>query len=92
MTVKIHVSHDEVIESLPYGVICEAMEGARWNTMKRKRLWNEIFSESEKRKITEIKKIAHRLYLVTGVPEYGLDMTKDMYLLWYKLAHFCASI
>ena len=41
--------------------------------------------------ISHIKSIAHKWYLVTGVPE-KVRMSYDNYLLWQRLAEFCATV
>lgn len=45
MTVRMYLEmeRDEIEEKLPYGVICEAKEGSRWNTMRRRRRWTNPY-------------------------------------------------
>ena len=92
MTLWLHLTHDEVQRDIPYGIVCETMEGAYWNTGRRKRLFREMFSESERKKAYELKSQAHRWYLTKGVPDDGVKMSKETYLFWHKLADFCAMI
>ena len=55
MTVRMYLEmeRDEIEEKLPYGVICEAKEGSRWNTMRRRRRWTKGFSEKEREAASE---------------------------------------
>lgn len=84
-------TYTEIQQHLPYAVICEAREGSRWNTMRRRRMWNAEFSESEKRAATSIFRQAHNWYLVKGVPE-SVRMSGKTLGLWIKLGNFCASL
>lgn len=52
---------------------------------------NKAFTRSEQQRISNIKAKAHKWYLVTGVPE-KVRMSYDNYLLWQRLANFCAAI
>lgn len=81
----------EEIERLPYAVICEARYGARWDTGRRKRMWTQEFTESERKKATEIFRQAHRFYLVSGCPD-ELVMSPSTLSLWRRLGDFCASL
>lgn len=87
----LEMERDEIQEKLPYGVICEAKEGSRWNTMRRKRRWAKEFSEQEREAAGEIFRKAHSWMLVKGVPD-KVKMTLSTYSLWQKLGEFCASI
>lgn len=92
MEFYLHLSPEEVREQIPYEVVCETMEGSRWNTYRRKRMFKELFTEREQQKAYELRPVAHRWYLTTGIPIGGVSMTKDTYLFWQKLGEFCASI
>lgn len=87
----IELDHDEVQNGLGYALICETMEGVRWNSGSRRRMYNKTFTETEQRQIPRIKATAHKWCLVTGVPE-KVRMRYSTYLLWQKLAMFCAEI
>ena len=87
----IELDHDEVQNDLGYALICETMEGVRWNSGSRRRMYNKTFTETEQRQIPRIKAAAHKWCLVTGVPE-KVRMKTSTYLLWQKLAMFCAEI
>ena len=92
MTALIHMTYEDVHRELPYMMICEAVEGCRWETGKRKRMMKEWFTDAERRKLTEIKKLAHRWALTKGVPDKGVTMAVSTYKLWKKFGDFCASI
>lgn len=87
----IELSHDDVQNKLAYALICETMEGAYWNSGRRRRMFSKAFTHSEQQRISNIKAKAHKWYLVTGVPE-KVRMSYDNYLLWQRLANFCAAI
>ena len=48
MKVMLQLEREDIYKEIPFGVVCEAREGARWNTGRRKRLWDETFTEKEK--------------------------------------------
>ena len=85
------IPHEEAQSYLAYALICETMEGAFWNSGRRRRLYSKTFTEAEQRQIPRIKATAHKWCLVTGVPE-KVRMRYSTYLLWQKLAMFCAEI
>lgn len=67
MKSMITLNHDEAQSYLPYALICETMEGAFWNSGRRRRMYNKTFTETEQRQIPRIKATAHKWCLVTGV-------------------------
>lgn len=79
-------------EKIPYPVVCETVSSAKWETGKRKRLYNEYFTESERKRIPELCRLARKWYLVTGFPIEGTTMRTDTFILWNKLAEFCCMI
>lgn len=85
------LTNDEIHESIPYGVICETMCGARWDTGRRRRAWATEFTESERAACSRLGKQARRWYLTTGVPD-EVTMSVHTYELWQRLGAFCASI
>ncbi len=90
MRVMIHLDREDC-EKLPYAVICETHDGAYWNTGRRRRMWNQIFTESERNRASDIFKKARSYTLYKGCPD-SLVMSKETYLLWQKLGDFCASL
>ena len=91
MKMYLELSHTEVQEQIPYAVICECRESARWNTGRRKRMWKEMFSEAEREAASRLFRQAHLWYLIKGVPE-SVKMTVNTLHLWNKLGCFCASV
>lgn len=81
MKTMVTLTHEEAQSYLAYALICETMEGAFWNSGRRRRLYSKTFTEAT----------AHKWCLVTGVPE-KVRMRYSTYLLWQKLAMFCAEI
>lgn len=84
-------THAEIQQHLPYAVICETREGSRWDTMRRRRMWNAEFSDSEKKAATAIFRQARNWYLVKGAPD-SVRMSGKTLGLWLKLGNFCASL
>ncbi len=89
--VILEMTHDEVQEQIPYAMICETRFGSKWNTMRRKRLWAEQFTEAERKHASNLFKQSRLWYLVKGVPE-KVEMTSNTLALWLKLADFCVAI
>ena len=85
------LNRDEINRQIPYGVVCEGMSSARWNTGKRKRLMKERFTESEIDAIYRLNRQAHSWHLVKGVPDELRIMPKTL-ALWHKLAAFCCEL
>lgn len=92
MTILLHFSHDDICKEIPYQIIAETTSRSVWNTGRRKRLWNELFTEQERRTCSDIRKQAHMWAFVKGVPMKGVAMSRKTYLTWHKLADFCASL
>ena len=91
MNVMIELTHDEAQNDLCYALICETMEGSRWNTESRRRKFNETFTPEERKEISYLKRLAHVWYLVKGVPE-TVTMKYKTYLLWIRLGAFCMDL
>ena len=91
MKLYLEFDHDEIQRELPYQIICETTEGARWNTGKRKWIYNQLFNEKDRESCRAIMKKAHSWTLGRGVPE-SVTMTPRTYTLWKKLGDFCASL
>lgn len=91
MKTMVTLTHEEAQSYLAYALICETMEGAFWNSGRRRRLYSQMFTRSEQQRISHIKSTAHKWYLVSGVPD-KVRMSYDNYLLWQRLAAFCAEI
>ncbi|MBQ4447476.1 MAG: hypothetical protein II897_04195 [Clostridia bacterium] len=91
MKMMIVLTGDEIKERIAYPLICETRYGSRWDTQRRKRRWTQQFSEKERDKASKLFKLAHKWYLVSGVPE-EVTMSIDTLALWQKLEGFCASL
>ena len=85
------LTHDDVLRMIPYGLIASTRYGGKWNTRRRKNLWDEMFSESEKKSASRLFSTARSWYVVRGVPDSVL-MSVHTFDLWLKLGEFCASI
>lgn len=91
MKMMLVLSREEVHREIPYAVICETRESSVWNTSRRRRLWKDMFTETEREAATRLFQMAHRWYLTTGVPD-KVTMTLSTMQLWQKLGEFCAAI
>lgn len=91
MEMMLVLSREEVRQQIPYAVICETREGSAWNTGRRRRLWVDMFTRTERDAAARLFKMAHRWYLTTGVPD-KVTMALSTMRLWQKLGEFCAAI
>lgn len=89
--IYITLTQDDIIEKIPYAMICEMRYGARWGTGRRRRAWATNFTESERKAAAALFKQAHSWYLVKGVPD-EVKMKGSTFALWMKLAEFCGSL
>ena len=87
----IEFDRDEIQQRLPYDLIGETASCAVWNTGRRKRLFKERFTETERELCYEIIKRAKKWLLVTGVPE-SEKMRATTFALWIRLGEFCLEI
>lgn len=60
MKTMVTLTHEEAQSYLAYALICETMEGAFWNSGRRRRLYSKTFTEAEQRQIPRIKATAHK--------------------------------
>lgn len=91
MTFYIAFDREEIQERIPYAIIAETMSSAVWNTMKRRRLAKEFFTDAEIDAIYRLRNQARDWYLYKGVPD-EVKMTVQTYNLWQKLANFCCEL
>lgn len=89
--VYVTLTHDDIVDKIPYATICEMRYGARWNTGRRRRAWMSNFTEEERRAAAPLFKQAHSWYLVKGVPD-EVKMKGSTFALWMKLGEFCGSL
>lgn len=92
INIMLHLSRDDIIEKLPYDLICTTRESSVWETGKRKRAWLAQFTPEEREASADIFRRAHSMHLTKGVPENGIVMHQKTYDLWQKIGAFCASI
>lgn len=91
MDFYIALNREEIQERIPYAIVAETMSSAVWNTMRRKRLAKEFFTEVEMDAIYRLHRQARDWYLYKGVPD-EVKMTVKTYCLWQKLANFCCEL
>lgn len=90
MNIEMVFTNEEVKLNIPFEMICQTRYSSIWNTMKRKLLWNQVFTEVEKEKAEKIFRQAYSWY-INGIAEY-VRIDFEMYRLWDKIARFCCSI
>lgn len=85
------LTHSQIQTEIPYQMVCEVRDGAKWDTFTRKRRWAEEFTPAERAAATGLFKQANHWTLKTGVPN-SVRMTEGIFDLWRKLGDFCASL
>lgn len=91
MKMYLELNRDEICTEIPYNLITETVEGSRWSTGKRRRMYFQDFSEQEREAIRPLIKQAYQWSLVKGPPE-KLRLTPKTLLLWQKLGDFCYEL
>ena len=91
MKIMLVFDRDEIEKEIPYAMICETRYGRLWETARRRRMWVEMFTESERKLASKLFQQAHSWYLIKGLPNEQ-RMLPNTYRLWWKLAEFCASL
>ena len=81
----------ELNACIPYALICETREGARWTGRKLIERFEREFTSEERREIDTLFQQAHKWHLKTGVPE-TVSMTARTLALWLRLAEFCSTV
>ena len=66
----IELTHDDVQNELAYALICETMEGAYWNSGRRRRMFSKAFTRSEQQRISNIKAIHYGKKTVWKNPDF----------------------
>lgn len=90
MHLFIRLSREEIQTSIPYALIAETRESARWNTGARKRAFERAFREEERAPAKRLANTAREWALRSGPPE-NLRLTTCTLALWKRLGAFCAS-
>lgn len=91
MDFRMSLNREEIQERIPYAIVAETMSSAVWNTMRRKRLIKEYFTDPEIKSIYRLHKQARDWYLYSGVPD-EVTMSIHTYYLWQRLASFCGIL
>ena len=84
------LSQEEVKSYIDYQLIYQAMSSSEWDTEKKRTLWNEKFTEAERKSIFEMEKQA-RKWSLKNVPD-KVDMSLSRLILWKKLEMFCSVL
>lgn len=87
-TIEILMTREEIIDTIPYDMICMTRYGTVWRTMARKRLWDIDFSDKEKEEAEKIFKLCHSWFVGKGIPD-TVRMDFYTYRLWRKIEEFC---
>jgi len=90
-TLEIVMSRDEVIENVPYQIVCSTRYGCMWDTYRRRRRWEAEFNVYERELAEKLFKQSHIWFVSRGIPE-NVRMNIATYTLWHRLARFCASL
>lgn len=91
MEVYIKLDRQEIQNQIPYSIIAETTSGSRWNTGKRKRLYDQTFVKQEREAIPRLVKQAYNWALVKGAPDSVVLLPKTLSL-WQKLGNFCYEL
>ena len=91
MRIYLHLDRDEIREKIPYELVAEIFARGIVKTGKAKRIFNEMFDESEKKRIYELRSKATAWAFRTGAPD-KTHLTVDTLMLWQKLAEYCMRL
>ena len=86
----VYLDREDINQKIPYAMICETRYGARWDTNKRKHTWMKQFTSEERDRAWKMFMTAHKWYF-KGVPD-EVEMDASTYMLWLRLADYCASL
>jgi hypothetical protein len=91
MKITVEMTRDEIHRRIPYALICETRNGAKWDTFTRRRKWKEQTDEASRRRFARLFGIAYNWTLVRGVPDtYKMRMSELSD--WDFLALFCYNL
>lgn len=88
ITVSITFDRQEIIDNLPYALICDVVHGHMWTTRERK-AFEQLFIGEEKEIADKIVKQSYKWRIKTGVPD-SITITAQEYKIWMILADFCS--
>lgn len=89
--IMLTLDQDEVLEKIPYMLICETYCRDLFRTGKAKRLRADYFTADEWDRCLELCRMAYKWALRTGVPE-KVVMSARTLALWIKLGEYCAAL
>lgn len=89
--IVVTMNREEVQRNIPYAMICETREGARWCGNKLSRRYESEFTPHEREECEYLFTLSHKWHLKTGVPDF-VKMTASTMALWNKLGEFCATV
>ena len=78
---------EEIIKEIPYQFICQTRYSSIWDTMRRKVLWNNVFTEEEKEQVERMFRQTYT-WCTKGITD-TVRMDFYTYLLWDKIRKFC---
>ena len=87
----IEMDYEYVRQNIPYQIITETTSMSIWETGRRRRLYNQMFNETERRSLHEIIKTARR-FAFRCIPADGMKASAHTLGLWRRLADFCAML
>ena len=87
----IEMDYEYVRLTIPYQIIAETTSMSIWETGRRRRLFNQMFNETERKSCYEIIKTAKR-FAFRGIPADGMKASAHTLALWRRLADFCAML
>ena len=91
MRMMIEFNRDDIQKRLPYMLLWETRSSSRWQTGRRKRLYQEQFTEQERHAASRIFSQARQWAAITGAPD-NVTMSIRTAELWEKLGRFCAEL
>ena len=89
--IMLKLTHEDVQEKIPYGIVCETYCREIFRTGRAKRLRKERFTDAEWERCLDLCKLAYKWFLKTGVPD-EVTMSARTFALWLRLAEFCAAL
>lgn len=88
VSVLITFNRQDIINNLPYALICDVVHGDTWSTRERK-AFEQLFTGEEKEMADKIVRQAYKWRIKTGVPD-SITLTTQEYKIWMILADFCS--
>lgn len=89
-TLQLSLSAEEVRSELHYDLLCEVRSSVRWQTGRRRRLWEQTFDLADRQQAERIFAACRRMCLTSGPRPLTMDIST--YDLWMRLVAFCGSL